>query len=438
MKWLYGATCSILLAALIVSLWPRDKQIPIEPDVTFGAGGDAIFNDTFTDANNTELSVHTPDAGTGWVKNYTAGTGILDIDSNVLGPGQQGTSDGAAYYANVTYPSDDYQIQYTCTDCGADDEYVYGVIRGNSSDINQAEGAYVFYNASAVDTEDPILARVSGAGICANVDTLDAGQIVTPLGPNSATILLQAVGSEISAHTSAGASTGVAGLFFGTTTTIPSGKGGIGMGALPCVPSGDQGVATEDDNQRIDDFKVFEIASAATSYSPPSTTGERKNDWSNPTNAYSDDGSYAEEDDVTGGQDFGDFGFSIPAGSTIRGFQMKIEGEAGAISNWVEIGVNVSNDNGATWSATTTARYWDSAPDTYILGHANYLWGLTWTVTDTDNDNLRIKLTHTAAESVTAGRDLEVDYVTGKIFYDPPAGAPPIAPPKPPDLPHLL
>ena len=389
------------------------------PTIVYGAGGDIVFNDTFTGTDDTLLDAHTPDTGTSWTKVYNVGgsscsnIATLGITSNELqNICADATTAGAAYLSDATYPSADYQVSYTCADCGANDEHITGIIRSTAA-FDEADGAYVFYNASAVTTDNPVLAMVASGSTCTALKTVDVGLTALgfAFGPDGTTFVMQAAANEISVFRN-----NVAYHVVTNATNTAAGKGGIGMGGSPCNPSGD----LVDGETQADAFSITQIATASTTYNAPSTTGEITNDWTNPTNAYSDDASYAEEDDVGEDQDYGDFGFSIPAGSTIRGIQVKAEAKGGTLGSTVDMGVEVSNDNGATWSSQLTGR-WDPE-NTLLFGHANYLWGLTWTVTDTADTDFRIRLAHTASESLSAGRDLEVDYVAVKIFYDEGAG----------------
>src|SRR3989338_1692212 len=383
----------------------------------FAAGGSLIFSDTFTDSNDTSLENHKPEIGTGWTEAYDRnGTDSLDIDTNRLGPGVLDTTTaGSGYVANATYSSPSYQVKYTCVNCGDNDEYVYSLIRAQDT-IAQNNGAYVLWDTSDQTTIDPKISRITANGSCATLDIADQGLLENALWPNNVEVVFQAIGSEISAFAN-----NVAHLFAIDTNIIAANKGGGGMGAFPCDTAGDLGGASEDAEQQVDNFSISKIAAYSTSYRAPTTNGEVSNDWLNPSNAYADDGSYAEEDANGGAQDYGDFGFSIPARGIIRGIQIKVEGEVGIIASWVEIGVEVSTDNGATWSSQLLGRYQSSGPDIYLFGHANYLWGLNWAAQDTADTDLRIRLEKNNGESGLASHDLEIDYAAVKIFYDMPA-----------------
>jgi len=283
--------------------------------------------------------------------------------------------------------------------------------------FGEANGGYVFYDATDSTGDNGNLSRVTSANNCTVLETINAGEISHAHGANNTVIILQAIGSEIAVFTDNVA-------YFNVTDAniTAAGKGGIGMGALPCDTFGDLSTSA----QQIDNFSFKEIAGSTTGYAFPSTTGEISNAWTNPTNAYADDAAYAEEDDDGGAQDYGDFGFSVAAGSTIRGLQCAVELESGQ-AYWIELGLEVSIDNGSTWSSQLLVRNEPTTPNVYLMGHANYLWGLTWTVDDTADTDLRVRVEQNASQSITSGRDTEVDYIKCQVFSDAGGGEPPAA-----------
>jgi len=378
--WLTGIAALVLI--LGYSFWPPAE---IEVEMVFGGGGDTTFNDTFTDTAATNLESHTPTTGTSWTLVYATGGSTCastpKIDISAANTAEEDCNDattaGAAYTADATYPSADYQVEYKCLRCGTLDEYLYGIIRSTAA-FDENNGGYLFYDATDSSGDDPILARVTSATTCTAIDTFDAGEIATALGPDRATIILQAIGTEIVAFTTAGTSYGFVGYNYATDSNITAtGKGGIGMGALPCVTTGDM----SNGDQEIDDFEVLEVAAASTTYASPTTTGERNNSWTNPSNAYSDNATDATATNAGDMQDYGDFGFSGLTGATIHGLQIVVDAGTSSNLNWEELGVQISIDNGATWSATTTGRFYTAADDKIVFGHANYLWPKSETFT---------------------------------------------------------
>lgn len=72
-----------------------------------------IFQDNFTDTSTTDLSSHTPDTGTSWTLLWQNGTNNFDIKTNNIGGEANAASDGFIYTADATYPSANYEVEYT-------------------------------------------------------------------------------------------------------------------------------------------------------------------------------------------------------------------------------------------------------------------------------------------------------------------------------------
>jgi hypothetical protein len=75
-----------------------------------------IFNDTFTEGVTTSLALHTPDTGTSWTLLWdgTAGGFVLQVlaAGTVRCSGNTGNN-GLMYTADATYPSANYEVQFT-------------------------------------------------------------------------------------------------------------------------------------------------------------------------------------------------------------------------------------------------------------------------------------------------------------------------------------
>lgn len=399
--------------AITLTLTPEIVSNEFFDDVPLGAGGTTLFNDTFTVGADELVDAHTPDTGTSWTKVYNA-EGDDDLNVNATNddvrPEALDAGAGAAYSADATYSDTDYQVQFTCKDCGSSDDYVYGLIRSTGT-LAAANGGYVLWDMGDTTTEDPKISVVTGATTCTTLDTYDSGGAGKTYFPSNAVALFQVVGDELTAFAD-----NVGLLYIASNRAITAAnKGGMGMGALPCNNAGDFAGTT---TQLLDSFSVTEVAASSTSWSNPTTTGEISNSFTNPTNAYSSNDTDATETTVGESQDYGDFGINLPAGSTVRGVSVRVEG-ASTASSWKEIGMEVSNDNGATWSSQLLGRVSTTVDDFLVYGHANYLWGLTWTSTDVADTDLRVRIEMNAEESTLS--DLEVDHVSVRVYYDPAA-----------------
>lgn len=81
----------------------------------------AVFNDTFTEATaTTPLQSHTPDTGTSWTQVWQSAAG-LDINANYTSDTaipESSLDNGVVYSADATYPSANYEVQFTLTTLG--------------------------------------------------------------------------------------------------------------------------------------------------------------------------------------------------------------------------------------------------------------------------------------------------------------------------------
>lgn len=75
-----------------------------------------VFQDLFTEATDTELSLHTPDVGTSWTRLWSDGVNprlSVIAASDDLQVTSGGNNSGVLYTADATYPSADYEAQIT-------------------------------------------------------------------------------------------------------------------------------------------------------------------------------------------------------------------------------------------------------------------------------------------------------------------------------------
>ncbi len=197
-----------------------------------------IFQDTFTENSDTELSLHTPDIGTGW-------TQIISIDNGVEKPGKTleaddndrldrdscGTSDGALYQITDTIPSPNYEVSVF-------------QIRGDTNDDSNIIAARIqdknnMYAFKWNQTGSRLWKRINGTWVTMS-QTLSGVN-------NSHTITLRVQGSTITVLDNGNTLVSV------TDTSFSSaGKAGIGMGAV--ITPGD-----DCSRQRLDNFTVTQL-----------------------------------------------------------------------------------------------------------------------------------------------------------------------------------
>ena len=110
------------------------------------------------------------------------------------------------------------------------------------------------------------------------------------------------------------------------------------------------------------------------------------------------------------------FGFSIPAGSTVQGIEVKLNSKVDSTSGSPRFCVQLSWDGGATWTSAITSGTLSTAETMYILGGVTNTWGRAWTSTDFDNANFRVRLTMVASNT---SRDFSLDWVGVQVRYTP-------------------
>lgn len=154
---------------------------------------------------------------------------------------------------------------------------------------------------------------------------------------------------------------------------------------------------------------------ADTGFLNPAATGETYNEWSNPTNAYASDGSYAssESGNTRDEQDYYNFSPTIPAGSSILGIIVSIEGLPYAVKQ-PNFRVKLSWNAGSSWTATKDTGAYSSEVYKEVGGSAE-LWDRVWSIAELGNANFRIHIENIGDSAVAAYPCC--DHVRVKIYY---------------------
>lgn len=103
-----------IAAAVLVAFLFRDNTA--YPQLVLGAGVE--FSDTFTGSG--ELSIHSPDTGTGWSEIINNGNDIV-ISGNAI-ECDGGLSDGSLYTTDDTMSNTDYRVEVDATDPDGSDD----------------------------------------------------------------------------------------------------------------------------------------------------------------------------------------------------------------------------------------------------------------------------------------------------------------------------
>ena len=158
-----------------------------------------------------------------------------------------------------------------------------------------------------------------------------------------------------------------------------------------------------------------------TGWKSPSATGITDNAWTNPTNAYTSNNTYATVIPMQNGaftQDYYNFGFSIPAGATVTGFEVKTEyymtDTPGANNNRLYL----YKTDRTVWNGQTG----DGYPETKTVegtdtegSSSTFPGGESWVVADFSDATFAIAIY--IRDSVEAGEDFYCDHVQVKVHY---------------------
>jgi hypothetical protein len=153
---------------------------------------------------------------------------------------------------------------------------------------------------------------------------------------------------------------------------------------------------------------------------------------SSPTNAFSDDGIFASDNNsgtgaggscTNSGKDrhrFHRYNFNIPLNATITGIQVRLDAMADSTLGSPKLCVQLSWDGGASWTAMKTTTTLGTVEATYLLGSPADNWGHNWSVGELSNNNFRLRITDVATDN---NRDFFLDWVAVNIYYESGASA---------------
>ncbi|HXF85448.1 MAG TPA: M14 family metallopeptidase [Anaerolineales bacterium] len=110
------------------------------------------------------------------------------------------------------------------------------------------------------------------------------------------------------------------------------------------------------------------------------------------------------------------FGFNIPAGATIQGIEVKLNSRVDSTSGSPRFCVQLSWNGGTTWTSPITSATLSTNETIYLIGGVTNTWGRTWTNTDFNDANFRVRLTMIASNT---SRDFSLDWVGVQVRYMP-------------------
>jgi hypothetical protein len=160
-----------------------------------------------------------------------------------------------------------------------------------------------------------------------------------------------------------------------------------------------------------------------TSPAKPASATKGTNTWSSTGNAYVSDNAYAFSTTTGQQQAWGNFGFTVPSGATIRGVSVEVESKTNDAG--CQFRATLSWNNGSTYTSGTSGSdpgikvaTLTTADAMYTLGSASQTWGRTWADTEFSNANFRVRLENfdPGAACATNSR-IDVDRIRATVYY---------------------
>jgi hypothetical protein len=140
----------------------------------------------------------------------------------------------------------------------------------------------------------------------------------------------------------------------------------------------------------------------------------------NPYNAFTDgiSGIAGSAQNIDGAGDrhrFSGYNFSIPAGSTITGIQVRLDWWLNSVNGTNNIETELSWDGGANWTSIKTASNEStSISNSIILGAPGDTWGRTWTTSELSEANFVVRI---KTNSSVSSRDFFLDWIPVTVNY---------------------
>ncbi len=129
-------------------------------------------------------------------------------------------------------------------------------------------------------------------------------------------------------------------------------------------------------------------------------------EWTNPTNGYASDGSYATA--ATNGfrQTYINFGFGIPPTNTIEGIAVKLDASGSTAAGTIDVAL--SWDGGSSYTTAKATPTLSGSDVVYSVGGPSDGWGRTWSVGELSNGNFRLRVTGNVSSNTLRIDALEV------------------------------
>ncbi len=150
-------------------------------------------------------------------------------------------------------------------------------------------------------------------------------------------------------------------------------------------------------------------------------------DWLNPGNVYTSNNIYASitlpSSSATNYIKATGFDFSIiPDSSTIIGIEVRVEKKASAASSIYDNSVKIVKGGSVVGSENASSDPWLTGNETKVYGASNYLWGISWIVSDIKNPGFGVVIS--AANDTISNKTVYIDHIQITVYYSVPASPP--------------
>ena len=136
----------------------------------------------------------------------------------------------------------------------------------------------------------------------------------------------------------------------------------------------------------------------------------------NPTNAFSDDAAFAENINGNGDRHrYYNYGLSVKNSCGIDGIEVRLDWWLDALGGSNSMDVELSWDAGTSWTAAKSDAEESNTEHTAILGGPSDTWGRTWSGSEFNDSNFRLRITSNGV----GGRNHFLDWVPVKVYYAP-------------------
>ena len=155
-------------------------------------------------------------------------------------------------------------------------------------------------------------------------------------------------------------------------------------------------------------------------------SGDNNGFQTTPGNAYASDNAYAVDTNSGTGTSssytstakdrhlFYNFSLGLPTGATPLGIEVRLEAKVDSTSGSPKMYIQLSPDGGTTWTTAKSTATLSAADAVYTLGGASDLWSRTWTDTQLNNTNFRVRIINVATNT---SRDFSLDRIAVQVTY---------------------